>query len=161
LAIEPRSRADTGRLDEALRRLVADEAITRDKQGCGEGLRRKETTMRWRSLVGVLVLASVLAACAHQPPPTGGAPLPGLLLGLVHGYISLFSLIASLFFPVRIYEFPNNGFFYDVASSSACSPSTAADARPTSTPRRAGASETATEAHSSSSPHCLPRLGIS
>jgi hypothetical protein len=70
--------------------------------------------MRWRSLVGVLVLASVLAACAHQPPPTGGAPLPGLLLGLVHGYISLFSLIASLFFDVRIYDYPNNGFFYDL-----------------------------------------------
>ncbi|MBS0525104.1 MAG: hypothetical protein JSS04_15870 [Proteobacteria bacterium] len=70
--------------------------------------------MRWRSLAGVLVLASVLGACAHQPPPSGGAPLPGLLLGFVHGYISLFSLIASLFFPVRIYEFPNAGFFYDL-----------------------------------------------
>jgi hypothetical protein len=69
--------------------------------------------MRWRSVAAVLVLASVLAACAHQPPPTGGAPLPGFLLGLIHGYISLFSLIGSLFFQVRIYEYPNNGFFYD------------------------------------------------
>jgi hypothetical protein len=70
--------------------------------------------MKWRSLAGVLVLASVLAACAHQPPPSGGAPLPGFLLGLLHGYISLFSLIASLFVEVRVYEFPNAGFFYDL-----------------------------------------------
>jgi len=69
--------------------------------------------MRWRALAGALILVAVLAACAHQPPPAGSAPLPGFLLGLLHGYISLFSLIASLFFEVRIYEFPNNGFFYD------------------------------------------------
>jgi hypothetical protein len=59
-------------------------------------------------------LMLTVAACAHQPPPTSGAPLPGFLLGLAHGYISLFSLIASLFVPVRIYEFPNAGFFYDL-----------------------------------------------
>ena len=69
--------------------------------------------MRWRSLAAVSVLVLVVAACAHQPPPTGGAPLPGFFLGLLHGYISLFSLIASLFVDVRIYEYPNNGFFYD------------------------------------------------
>jgi hypothetical protein len=70
--------------------------------------------MRWRLLSVTLVLSFALAACAHQPPPSGGAPLPGFLLGLIQGYISLFDLIASLFFPVRIYEYPNNGFFYDL-----------------------------------------------
>jgi hypothetical protein len=69
--------------------------------------------MLWRSLA-VFVLVVVLASCAHQPPPSGAAPLPGFLLGLLHGYISLFSLIASLFFEVRVYEYPNAGFFYDV-----------------------------------------------
>ena len=70
--------------------------------------------MRWRALAAVSLLVLVLASCAHQPPPSGGAPLPGFFLGLLHGYISLFSLIASLFVDVRIYEFPNNGFFYDL-----------------------------------------------
>ena len=37
-----------------------------------------------------------------------------MLLGLLHGYLSLFALIASLFFEVRVYEFPNAGFFYDL-----------------------------------------------
>jgi hypothetical protein len=70
--------------------------------------------MRCRSLAVLLFVALAAAACAHQPPPSGGPPLPGFLLGLIHGYISLFSLIASLFFRVRIYEFPNVGFFYDL-----------------------------------------------
>jgi hypothetical protein len=70
--------------------------------------------MRWRSLAAAVVLVVFVASCAHQPPPSGAAPLPGFLLGLLHGYISLFSLIASLFLEVRIYEYPNNGFFYDV-----------------------------------------------
>jgi hypothetical protein len=73
-----------------------------------------ESTMRWRPVAASLAIVLLAAACAHQPPSTGGPPLPGFLLGLVHGYISLFSLIASLFFEVRIYAFPNNGFFYDL-----------------------------------------------
>jgi hypothetical protein len=68
----------------------------------------------WRALAAVLFAAALLAGCAHQPPPSGGPPLPGILLGLLHGYISLFSLIASLFFEVRVYAFPNAGFFYDL-----------------------------------------------
>jgi hypothetical protein len=70
--------------------------------------------MRWRSVAASLALALLVAACAHQPAPTGGPPLPGFLLGLVHGYISFFALIASLLFDVRIYAFPNAGFFYDL-----------------------------------------------
>jgi hypothetical protein len=70
--------------------------------------------MRSKTVALALVLVLLVAACAHQPLPAGGPPLPGLLLGLLHGYISFFSLIASLFFEVRIYAFPNAGFFYDL-----------------------------------------------
>jgi len=69
--------------------------------------------VRWILRAGFIAVVLIVASCAHQPPPTGGAPLPGFLLGLLHGYISLFSLIASLFIEVRVYEFPNAGFFYD------------------------------------------------
>ena len=69
--------------------------------------------MRWRSLAGAVILVSILAACAHQPPP-GDGPLPGPFMGLLHGYISPFALIASPFTPVRIYQFPNSGILYDL-----------------------------------------------
>lgn len=67
-----------------------------------------------KRLILATLLVLLLASCAHQPPPSVGAPVPGFLLGLLHGYISLFSLIASLFTTVRIYEYPNSGFFYDL-----------------------------------------------
>ncbi len=64
-------------------------------------------------LAVVLLVAVALAACAHQP--TTAAPgAPGFLAGLLHGFLILFSLIGSLFTPVRIYAFPNSGIFYDV-----------------------------------------------
>jgi hypothetical protein len=70
--------------------------------------------VNWKIIIPIAAFALLLAGCAHQPPPVAGAPLPGFFLGLLHGYISLFSLIASLFVSVRIYEYPNSGFFYDL-----------------------------------------------
>jgi len=68
--------------------------------------------------LGLLVLLALglLAACATQPEPASHqAELPGFLLGLVHGFISPFALIAELFTTnVRIYAFPNNGGWYDL-----------------------------------------------
>ena len=59
------------------------------------------------------LLTLLVAGCAHQPPAPG-SDLPGFFLGLLQGYISLFSLIGSLFFEVRIYAFPNSGWWYDL-----------------------------------------------
>jgi hypothetical protein len=71
--------------------------------------------MRWRGLAVILLLALALslASCATQTVPNLHRP-PGFLMGLVHGFISLFSLIGSLFFDTRIYGFPNSGSGYDV-----------------------------------------------
>lgn len=55
----------------------------------------------------------VLGGCANQPPPGAYDP-PGFFSGLFHGFFILFSLIGSIFMDIRIYAFPNSGFFYDL-----------------------------------------------
>jgi hypothetical protein len=69
--------------------------------------------MTRRMLASCLVAMLLVASCARQPPAPG-SDLPGFFLGLLHGYISLFSLIASLFVDVRIYAYPNSGWWYDL-----------------------------------------------
>src|SRR5260221_14108526 len=71
--------------------------------------------MRWRGLAIILLLAVglSLASCATQTVPNVHKP-PGFLLGLLHRFISVFSLIGSLFFDTRIYGFPNSGSGYDL-----------------------------------------------
>jgi len=74
----------------------------------------KTTEHLWRYrfpllLAGVLVLAG----CAHQPPPDAYEP-PGFFSGLVQGFFIFLSLIGSIFLDIRIYAFPNSGFFYDL-----------------------------------------------
>ncbi len=69
--------------------------------------------MKRQALTGSLLLALAVAGCAHQPAAPG-SDLPGFFLGLVQGYISLFALIGSLFFEIRIYAFPNSGWWYDL-----------------------------------------------
>ena len=54
----------------------------------------------------------LLQSCATQPIPTAAGP-PGFLSGLLHGFLILFSFIASLFTDFRIYAFPNSGGWYD------------------------------------------------
>lgn len=63
--------------------------------------------------IGAIVVALVLASCATQPTPSAYDP-PGFLWGAVHGFISLFSLIGSFFWDIRVYAFPNSGRWYDV-----------------------------------------------
>ncbi len=64
----------------------------------------------WTRWPGVAVL-TMLAACATQPP--GKTDAPAFLGGLFHGFTAIAALVGSLFFHIRIYAFPNNGFWYD------------------------------------------------
>jgi hypothetical protein len=66
----------------------------------------------WLFLVMVPGILSV-TACAHQPP-AAGCSAPGFFSGLLHGFLILFSLVGSLFTEIRIYAYPNAGFFYDL-----------------------------------------------
>ncbi len=58
---------------------------------------------------GVVLL---LAACATQPPD-GLDSNPGFFSGLFHGLFSLFALIAGIFTDIKVYSYPNNGWWYD------------------------------------------------
>jgi hypothetical protein len=60
----------------------------------------------------IFAVALCLVACASQPAPVSHQ-VPGLLAGFFHGFIAIISLIGSLFLDIRIYEFPNGGFWYD------------------------------------------------
>src|SRR6516162_3344216 len=54
-----------------------------------------EAHMKWRGLAVLLLLLALvlsLASCATQTVPNVHKP-PGFLMGLLHGFISLFSLI--------------------------------------------------------------------
>jgi len=64
-------------------------------------------------LATACLLMIMLAACAMQPRPFLMAPA-NFWLGLLHGFISLFSLIGGLFSDARIYAYPNTGFGYDL-----------------------------------------------
>lgn len=61
-----------------------------------------------------LVLAGlfVFTGCATQSLGNIG-DLPGFFKGLLHGFIILFSFIASLFTDYEIYAFPNAGGWYN------------------------------------------------
>ncbi|MCC5996983.1 MAG: hypothetical protein JJU18_11520 [Oceanicaulis sp.] len=67
-----------------------------------------------RIALAVIVLMLVLAGCA-EPAPGGVQPgAPGFLYGLAHGFLLLFTFIASFFADVAVYATPNNGWPYDL-----------------------------------------------
>lgn len=57
--------------------------------------------------------ALLLSSCASQPEPAAYDP-PGFFMGLIHGFLILFSFIGSIFMDIRIYSFPNSGVMYDL-----------------------------------------------
>ena len=69
------------------------------------------------------VVLVATASCAQQPDPnaslppgdlTLGSQVAGFVVGLFHGFMIVFNMIASLVFNVRIYSFPNSGRLYDL-----------------------------------------------
>ncbi len=62
--------------------------------------------------LAIIAGAVLLQSCATQPPAVAAGP-PGFLFGLLHGFLILFSFVASLFTDYRIYAFPNSGGWYD------------------------------------------------
>ena len=59
-----------------------------------------------------LIIILFISGCATQSVTNVTNP-PGFFSGLLHGFIILFSFIASLFTDYRIYAFPNAGGWYD------------------------------------------------
>lgn len=64
-------------------------------------------------LVLLLVIIIFISGCATQSVEVVPANPPGFFMGLLHGFILVFSFIASLFTDYRIYAFPNAGGWYD------------------------------------------------
>lgn len=64
----------------------------------------------------VIVLGStVLSGCAHQPTPSDFNDPPSFFMGIIHGFLILFSLIGGFFNDdIRVYAFPNSGWWYDL-----------------------------------------------
>ncbi len=60
----------------------------------------------------VLAAAVIFSGCATQTMQNMDNP-PGFLKGLLHGFILVFSFIASLFTDYEIYAFPNSGAWYN------------------------------------------------
>ena len=60
----------------------------------------------------IVLVILVCAGCATQPYPSAYDP-PGFFLGITQGFFIFFSFFGSIFADIRIYTFPNSGFFYD------------------------------------------------
>jgi hypothetical protein len=67
---------------------------------------------RRRRFLLLLALMVTAASCAYQPAPEANDP-PGFFMGLIHGFLILFSFVGSVFTDIRIYAFPNSGAWYD------------------------------------------------
>jgi len=72
-------------------------------------------SVRNNKIIILLFMISTLfiISCAHQPSPVAYNP-PGFFMGIFNGITIIISFIGSIFMDVRIYAFPNSGFFYDL-----------------------------------------------
>lgn len=61
-------------------------------------------------LIGLLFLVS----CASQPATENLYDTPGFWFGLLNGLTAPFALIGGFFSDIRIYAYPNSGWWYDL-----------------------------------------------
>jgi hypothetical protein len=54
----------------------------------------------------------LITGCASQPNNSYYGP--GIFVGVWHGLVALPSVVVGLFTDIRIYNFPNSGYWYDV-----------------------------------------------
>lgn len=71
------------------------------------------TPQRIAGIAVLLAAVLLLTSCATQPDPLV-QQAPGFFMGLLHGFLIVFSFIGSLFTDYRIYAFPNGGLWYDL-----------------------------------------------
>ena len=63
----------------------------------------------------VLIACVALAGCGFVGSPGGlSTDTPGFLMGLWHGLLAPWTLIARFFINVEMYALPNTGFNYDL-----------------------------------------------
>jgi len=72
----------------------------------------RERVLRLAPFVALIILLT-LAACARQPQ-LDGEHLPGFFRGLFDGAVAPVSLWVGWLWHVRMYAFPNSGWFYDL-----------------------------------------------
>jgi len=66
-----------------------------------------------KTIFAIVILAIVLASCAHQPIAEAYDP-PAFFMGFWHGLVAPLALIAHIFdSSIRVYAFPNSGGWYD------------------------------------------------
>jgi hypothetical protein len=94
----------------------------------------------------LLIATLIIVSCARQPDPSRQlspdelgftGQLAGFIVGLFHGLTIVFNMIASLFFDVRIYTFPNSGRLYDLGFVLGASAALGGGARAVQTDRTA------------------------
>ena len=65
------------------------------------------------AFAAMCAVALLVQSCATQPSLPEALSPPGFLRGLLHGFLILFSFVASVFTDYRIYAYPNSGGWYD------------------------------------------------
>jgi hypothetical protein len=78
-----------------------------------EVLMNKPTKVLLFTALAILAVA-LLSGCGFVgSSPIDPANPPGFFYGLWHGMIAPYTLILRLFFDIKMYAVPNNGWFYD------------------------------------------------